>query len=88
MMNEEILPQLTNLFREIFSDQLPDLRLEMTSDDIPEWDSMSQVTLAVEIEDRFHIKLRSAEMAELRNIQQLVDLIMARLTTLPSHQPS
>jgi acyl carrier protein len=88
MMNDEILPQLTDLFREVFSDQLPDLGLEMTSDDIPEWDSMSQVTLAVEIEHRFHIKLKSAEMAELRTIRQLVDLIMARLTTLPSYQPS
>jgi acyl carrier protein len=84
MTNDEILFHLSYLFREIFSDQLPDLGLEMTADDIPGWDSMSQITLAVEIEHCFHIKLRSAEMAELRNIRQLVDLITVRLTIAPS----
>ena len=69
---------------QVFSDQLQALELDMTADDIPGWDSMSQVTLAVEIEHRFHVKLRSAEMAEMRSIRQLVDLIKARRTTATS----
>jgi acyl carrier protein len=83
-MNDKILLQLTHLFREAFSDRLPALELDMTADDIPGWDSMSQITLAVEIEHRFHVKLRSAEMAELRSVRQLVDLIAARLATVMS----
>ena len=40
---------------------------------------MSQITLAVEIEHRFGIKLKAAEMEQMRSIKELLALIETRL---------
>jgi acyl carrier protein len=79
MTDNEILPRLTEIFREVFDDQTIVLHPETTADDIPGWDSLSQVTLAVEIKHQLNVKLKSAEMGELRSVRQLVDLIKTRL---------
>ncbi|MBW4022130.1 MAG: acyl carrier protein [Proteobacteria bacterium] len=82
MTRDDVLPRLTEIFRDIF--EAPDLVLtpETTSDMIPQWDSMSQVTLAVEIEHRFGIKVKSAEMEQLKTIKELTALIEQRLPAL------
>jgi acyl carrier protein len=79
MTQTELLSKLTEIFRDIFED--PDLSLtpETTADMIPQWDSMSQVTLAVEIEHRFDIRLKAAEMEQMRSVSELVALIESRL---------
>jgi acyl carrier protein len=79
-----ILASLTGLFRDVFADPTIVLHPETTAEDIPAWDSMSQVTLTVEIEHRFNIKIKSAEMEQLRVVGELVDLIERRLATTPS----
>jgi acyl carrier protein len=79
MTDNEILRTLTALFREVFSDPTISLTLETSSDDIADWDSMSQITLAVEIEHHFRIKLKAAEMEDMRSVGHLVALIKARL---------
>jgi acyl carrier protein len=73
--NDEVLPKLTELFRDVFDNQAIVLRPETTADDIAGWDSMSQVRLAVEIEHRFNIKIKSAEMEEMRSVRGLLALI-------------
>jgi acyl carrier protein len=79
MTNDDILLRLTEVFRKVFEDPTIDLLPDTVADDIPEWDSMSQVTLAVEIEHCFHVKIRSAEMEEMRGVRELMTLIRARL---------
>lgn len=74
----EILPELTALFRDVFDDQTIVLRLDTTADDIAGWDSMSQVRLAVELEHRFAIKIKSAKMEEMRSVRGLLALIGER----------
>jgi acyl carrier protein len=78
MTDHDILDQLTAVFRNVFEDPTITLRPETNADDIPEWDSMSQITLTVEIEHAFHMKIRSAEMEELQNVGELITLIRAR----------
>ena len=79
MNEDELLARLTTIFRDVFDDPKIELRIETTAEDIPGWDSMSQVTLAVEIEYSLGVKFKAAEMEELRSIRQLVELIMPRL---------
>jgi acyl carrier protein len=79
-----IITILTDLFRDVFADPTIVLYPETTAEDIPDWDSMSQVTLTVEIEHRFNIKIKSAEMEQLRVVGELVDLIKCRLATIPT----
>jgi len=79
MTQDDVLLRLTAIFRDVFED--PELKLTQstTADMIPQWDSMSQVTLAVEIEHRFGIKVKAAEMEQMRSIRELLALIEARL---------
>jgi acyl carrier protein len=77
--HDGILLALTELFQDVFADPTITLRPETSADDIPAWDSMSQVTLTVEIEHRFAIKIKSAEMEQLRMVKDLVELIESRL---------
>lgn len=79
MTDDEILPRLTGIFREVFDDPTIVLHPDTTADDIAGWDSLSQVTLAVEIKHQLKVKLKSAEMGELRSVRQLVGLIKERL---------
>jgi len=78
LSDSEILKRLTPIFRNVFDDQSLDPIPEMTADGIAGWDSMSQVTLAVEVEHVFGVKFRSAEMDELRSVRELIELIKSR----------
>jgi acyl carrier protein len=79
MTDDEIQSRLTGIFRDVFDDQTIVLQPETTADDIPGWDSLSQVTLAVEIKHQLKVTLKTAEMGELRSVRQLIELIKARL---------
>jgi acyl carrier protein len=75
MTDNEILMGLTDVFRDIFEDDTIVLTMDTTAEDVEQWDSMSQVTLTVEIEHRFHVKIRSAEMEEMQSVAGLISLI-------------
>jgi acyl carrier protein len=76
--DDEIIQKMTELFRDVFDDRSIVLQSDTTADDIPGWDSMTQVRLAVEIEHRFNIKIKSAKMEELRSVRGMIALITER----------
>jgi acyl carrier protein len=79
MTDEAILDRLTEIFRLIFGYDGGFLTLQMTSDDIEAWDSLSNITLAIEIEARFSIKIKMAEMERLKSVNDLVALVRSSL---------
>ena len=78
-MDEAIQLRLTDIFRSVFDD--PELRLTaaMTAKDVPEWDSLSHITLIVAIEREFRIRFTTAEVAGLMNVGDLADRIRKKL---------
>jgi len=78
-MDEAIQLRLTDIFQSVFDD--PDLRLTaaMTAKDVPEWDSLSHITLIVAIEREFRIRFTTAEVAGLMNVGDLADRIRKKL---------
>jgi acyl carrier protein len=78
-MDEAIQLRLTEIFRSVFDD--PDLRLTsaMTAKDVPDWDSLSHITLIVAIEREFRIRLTTAEVAGLMNVGDLADRIRKKV---------
>jgi acyl carrier protein len=48
---------------------------ELSAKDIDEWDSLSHIRLVVSIERSFHLKFSAAEIGELKNVGEFVDLI-------------
>ncbi len=71
----DTLSELQSLFREVF--QLDDLVITRgtTAHDIEAWDSLIHVTLMMEVETRFGIRFTTAEIAYLKSVGDLVDLI-------------
>ena len=82
MANDQILERLRSIFRGVFEDDELNLTPRTTSDDVPGWDSMSNITLTIEIEHRFGIKVRTAEMEALRNVADIIDLVKTRMTSV------
>jgi acyl carrier protein len=69
--------------REIIGDVLdqPDLQLDRgtTAEDVDGWDSFSHINIVVAIEAHFGIKIHTAEIEELRNVGELVDVVEKKL---------
>jgi acyl carrier protein len=82
MTEQEILQELTVVFRDVFDDESITLTPETTADDINGWDSQAHVTLVVATEMHFKIKFRTAELESLRNVGDFARLIRARVTTM------
>lgn len=74
-----IYAKLTQIFQALLENDEIALTKDTTADDVPGWDSMNHVFLVVEIERQFHIKFQTAEMEELKNVGELVELIGAKL---------
>ena len=75
MTREEIMGQLTEIFRDIFDDEDIVLTDATTSDDIEDWDSLEQINLLVAIEKQFNIKFQLADVANLENVGSMIDLV-------------
>ena len=50
----------------------------MTAEDVEEWDLLSHIRLIVAAEREFGVSFSSSEVANLENVGQFVDLIVAR----------
>ena len=62
---------LQRLFRDVFGDDTIELTEETTARDIPQWDSLGHVNLMFAIEERFGVRFRGNELAELANVGEL-----------------
>lgn len=71
--------QVQDVFRDVFDDPSLVLEDEMTSDDIPGWDSIAHINLIIAIERRFAIRFATAEISRLRedgaNVGSLLELV-------------
>jgi acyl carrier protein len=75
---EIILEDLQKIFDSIFLDS-PPLTGETAAKDVPEWDSLTHISLLVAIEQRFKIRFRIGEVEAAKNIADLVAIIGSHL---------
>ena len=81
MNRDEIFKQVHDIISDVL-DQ-PDLRLDAstTADNVEGWDSFNHINIVVAVESRFGIKIHTAEIEELRNVGELVELIEKKLNS-------
>ena len=79
MNDVAIYNKLNHIFRETLDNESILLMPDTTADDIAEWDSMNHIFLVVEIERSFGVKFQTAEMEELKNVGELVQLLRSKL---------
>lgn len=79
-MNEfDVIAELTEIFSEIFRRHDLVLLPTTTASDVEGWDSFRQIEIAVAVEERFNIKLRTRDMSQLKNVGELAALISSKL---------
>jgi acyl carrier protein len=79
MQTAEIYAQLTELFRELFSDDDIVLKPETSAKDIEGWDSFNHLSVIVAVETRFNVKMKTSELDKLANVGDLVAAIQTKL---------
>ena len=74
----DTLSKVQTIFRELFDDDELVVSPETTASDIEEWDSVMHVSLILEIEAVFEIRLSSGEVAGLQSVGELCALVEGR----------
>jgi len=70
-----IKTRLNRVFREVFDDDSIEIFDEMTAKDIPEWDSLMHIILVVAVEKEFIVRLNAAQVGQLKNVGEMLDLL-------------
>jgi acyl carrier protein len=78
MTPDQILQDLTVIFHTVLDDDTLVLTPETTAADVAGWDSMNHITIVVEAERHFGIKVRTSEIEDMRNVGDFVSLIAAK----------
>ena len=67
---------LAGLLREQFPDaEIPESFLELSAETVPEWDSLSHISLLLSIEDHYGIRFSLEEIGELSNVKSIVSAL-------------
>jgi acyl carrier protein len=73
-----LIDRLQPIFQDIFDS--PDLRVapETSPEDIPDWDSVSQVKLVLAVEEAFAVELSMDEIVSLKTVGDFERVLAAR----------
>jgi acyl carrier protein len=69
------MARLNEVFQQVFDDDELVVDRSTTADDVEGWDSMMHVTLMINVEKAFGVKFTSSEVASLKNVGELADLL-------------
>lgn len=78
MTREVVFEQLTAVFRDVFDSDDIVLKEDTVSSDIQDWDSLEFINIVVAVMETFKIKFSIEDLKKLKNIGEMVTLILAR----------
>jgi acyl carrier protein len=73
--------RINEVFQDVFGDDELAVGRTTTAEDVEGWDSLMHVTLVVNMEKAFGVRFTSSEVASLKNVGELADLIDHRLAS-------
>jgi len=80
MTREEVFERLNDVFRDEFDDEELTVTDATVAQDVDGWDSLAHINLMAAIEDEFDIKFGMKEVNNMKNVGEMVDIILARLS--------
>jgi acyl carrier protein len=82
-MTSPLFEKLSDVFRDVFDDDDLVIGVAMSAPDIDGWDSLAHVRLMLSVERAFGIKFTAWEIAKLKTVGDLVDLIGRKTNVAP-----
>jgi len=79
MPDADIYERLTEILQDIFENDELIATPELQAGDVEDWDSLGHIRLILAIEKAFKIKFVAAEVAEVKNVGELVTLIRRKM---------
>ena len=77
MERTQVIEQMQAVFDQVFLSKI-ELNPDLSAKDVPEWDSLTHITLLVALEKAFSIRFRTGEAENARNVGEFADLIARR----------
>lgn len=78
MSTEQILAELTPIFRDVLDNEKISISTTTAASDIAEWDSLSHIQLVVAIEKHFKIRFTSREIQSWTNVGDMITSMQAK----------
>ena len=79
MNKQQILEEITDIFKDVLDDDSIVLNFETNSDNVDDWDSLGHIQLIVAIEKKFSIKFTIIEMTTWKHVGDMIDTILKRI---------
>ncbi|MCR4909225.1 MAG: acyl carrier protein [Lachnospiraceae bacterium] len=80
MTREEVMERINRIFRDNFDDESLVIVDETNAEDIEDWDSLEHINLVMAMEKDFGLKFNLKEVGELKNVGEMADLILRKLS--------
>ena len=77
MNQAEVIAQLQTIFDTVFLEPVV-LTPTISAQDVPEWDSLTHISLMVAVEKSFGVRFRVGEVENTKNVGDFADLILKR----------
>jgi len=77
MNQAEIIAKLQTIFDNVFLEPVV-LTPEVSAKDVPEWDSLTHISLMVAVEKAFNVRFRVGEVEIANNVGEFASLISKR----------
>jgi acyl carrier protein len=75
MSNDSIMSNVSSILKDTFDNQDLVVESNTSAEEIDEWDSLSHIQLISNLEKFFKIRFALGELQDLRNINDMVELI-------------
>lgn len=79
MSEQEILRKLTQILRDLLSDDSIELTMGTKRDEVPNWDSFAYINFIVAVETEFGVKFAVAEVESFQDVGAVVRRTRAML---------
>jgi acyl carrier protein len=80
MSREESAKRLCEIMRDVFDVEDLEYRDSLKADDVVGWDSLSHVRFLIAVEKGFGFRFTSSEIDGLKNVGEVLDVIVRRAT--------
>ena len=77
MNQAEVIARLQTIFDTVFLEPVV-LTPAISAQDVPEWDSLTHISLMVAVEKSFGVRFRVGEVENTQNVGDFADLIIKR----------